>query len=114
MASVTLATDRNMENYVPLEAQLVQMNEEFYVLHMPIGRISSDLVQLIQYRVQRIQGLWVVFNALMYRDTIHSIYYNYRELKLAVEKSGNCKMIRTMNPNAVKSKIKPGQIRNLN
>lgn len=102
-----------MENYVPLQAQLIQMNEEFYTLHMPIGRISNDLVQLIQYRVQRVQDLWVVFNALMYRDTVHSIYYNYRELKLAVEKSGNCQMIRIMNPNAVKSKMKKGEIRTL-
>ena len=94
-----------MESSVPMIARLVQINQDCYVLHTPIGRISNDLVQMITYRVQRIQGCWVVFNALFYRDLVHSIYFNYREFKLAVEKTGNCPMIRVKNTEIVKSKI---------
>ena len=95
---------RNMESYVVIEARLEQLSEEFYYLHFPIGRISNNLYTAIKYRVQRIQGCWVVFNPLLYRDTVHSIYFNYREFKASVERSGNCKMIRTMNPDAIKAK----------
>lgn len=97
-----------MAEYLKMEARLVQLSEEFYELHYPLGRISHDLISYVTYRVQRLQGCWIVFNALLYRDTVHSIYYNYRDFRKAVETSSKCDMVRemtrVMNPDAIKQK----------
>jgi hypothetical protein len=97
-----------MAEYLIMEARLVQLSEEFYELHYPLGRISHDLLQYITYRVQRVQGCWIVFNPLVYRDTVHSIYWNYKDFKKTVESSSKCdlvrQMTRRMNPDAIKQK----------
>jgi hypothetical protein len=76
------------------QAILRQANEEFFELEFPLGFISPDLMATMTRPIQRLQGYWLVYNVLHFKNRVHSIYHNYREFKQAVEKECGCEMIR--------------------
>jgi hypothetical protein len=84
------------------QAILRQANEEFFELEFPLNFISADLLVTIRRPIQRLQGYWLVYNVLHFKNRVHSIYHNYREFKLAVEKECGCEMIRIKTINQTK------------